>query len=491
MNGPARQSVVQVVTIFAGEGVLLTGRYRLDELIGSGGSGQVWRAVDLVLERQVAIKLLRAEAAGDPEARARFRAEARNASRLSHPGVAQVHDYGEGSSPDVPFLVMELVDGPSLGAVLAAGPLDSAQTMDVIAQVAAGLHAAHVAGIVHRDVKPANLLIGRDGQVKITDFGIASVYRDSSLTATGTLVGTAAYLAPERVGGGSARPASDLYSLGVVGYECLTGTPPFHGPVLEVADAHLRRPFPPLPAGTPKEVRTLIADLTARDPGNRPRSAREVSQRAARMRAAGETTLLIALSPVPPRDGPSAALPLTRTDVTDLTVSPSDQLAAGQRPVARRRLGLGRRLGVSLALAAALIAVGLGGWRAGLTGAARQHSVPVSSGPLKPHSAPTILVNSASLIGRPASLVLAELRRLDLRPRLLWAPTSAQEPGTVLSVQPGGAVHPGTIVTVTAARPVPPGAQNNGDGGGGNGSNDGGGNGGDGNAGGEGGGNSD
>jgi len=206
--------------------------------------------------------------------------------------------------------------------------------------------------------------------------------------------------------------------------------------------------------------------------------------------APGSAPRRATLSPVP-RDGLSAALPLTMTDITDLTVPPSGQRAAGQRRVARRRLGLGKRLGVSLALAAALIAAGLGGWQAGLTGAARQHSVPVTSRPREPHSAPAILVSSARLIGRPASLVLAELRRLDLRPRLLWAPTSARAPGTVLSVQPGGAVHPGTIVTVTAARPVPPGAQNNGDGRGGNGSNDGGGNGGDGNAGGDGGGNGD
>ncbi len=141
----------------------------------SGAAGQVWRALDLLLERNVAVKLLRPDAAGDQEARARFRAEARNASRLSHPGVAQVYDYGEDGSPDLPFLVMELVDGPSLAEVLAAGPLDPGRTMDLIAQVGDGLHAAHSGGLVHRDIKPANLLITGDGQVKITDFGIASV----------------------------------------------------------------------------------------------------------------------------------------------------------------------------------------------------------------------------------------------------------------------------------------------------------------------------
>src|SRR5215467_10663723 len=179
------------------QGVSLAGRYRLDEPVASGGAGQVWRAVDLVLGRQVAVKLLRPDAAGDPEARARFQAEARHASRLSHPGVAQVYDYGEDGSRDLPFLVMELVDGPSLAEVLAARPLDPGPTMDLIAQVGDGLHAAHSAGLVHRDIKPANLLITGDGQVKITDFGIASAVRGVPLTATGTLVGTPAYLAPE------------------------------------------------------------------------------------------------------------------------------------------------------------------------------------------------------------------------------------------------------------------------------------------------------
>ncbi len=186
--------------------MLLAGRYRLGEPLGSGGAGQVWRAVDLVLERPVAVKLLRPEAAVEPEARLRLRAEARHASRLSHPGVAQVYDYGENSSPDVPFLVMELVDGPSLAEVLAGGPLDPGQTMDLIAQVCAGLHAAHAAGLVHRDIKPANLLITADGQVKITDFGIAHVVEGVPLTATGVLVGTPAYLAPERAGHAGVRP---------------------------------------------------------------------------------------------------------------------------------------------------------------------------------------------------------------------------------------------------------------------------------------------
>src|SRR5215470_6023885 len=289
LAGPA--VAITGMTSVAGQGTSLAGRYRLDAPVASGAIGQVWRAVDLVLGRTVAVKVLRPGAASNPEARARFHAEACNASRLSHPGVAQVYDFAEDGSPDRPFLVMELVDGPSLAEVLAGGPLSPGQTVDLIAQVAAGLHAAHSAGMVHRDIKPANLLITADGQVKITDFGIASVTRAAPLTATGMLICTPAYLAPERAAGASATPASDLYSLGVVGYECLTGAPPFRGPALEVALAHLWRPLPALPASVPAEVGAFVAALTDKNPGNRPASAREVAERAGQLQLAGTITL--------------------------------------------------------------------------------------------------------------------------------------------------------------------------------------------------------
>ena len=248
------------MTSAAGQGQLLAGRYRLQELVGAGGAGRVWRAMDHVLERMVAVKLLRPEVVDDPLAAAAFLAEARSASRLSHPGIAQVHDYGRAGSADVPFLVMELVDGPSLSEVLAAGPLDPDRTMDVVAQVAAGLQAAHSAGVVHRDIKPANLLTSRHGQMKITDFGIASVIGSAPVTSAGTVIGTPAYLAPERAAGASATPASDVYSLGVVAFECLTGTRPFSGPASEVSSAHLQLPFPPLPVSVPADIARLVAE---------------------------------------------------------------------------------------------------------------------------------------------------------------------------------------------------------------------------------------
>ena len=266
--------------------VVLAGRYRLEGPVACGGVGEIWRATDLVLGLPVAVKLLRTEYAQHPEVLARFRAEARHAGSVSHPGIAQVYDYGENGAAASPYLVMELVDGPSLARVLAAGPLTPADAMDVLAQAAAGLQAAHAAGLVHRDVKPGNLLVGPSGQVKITDFGIAHAAWSAPITQTGALVGTPAYLAPERIMGGPATPASDLYSLGVVGYQCLTGAVPFAGMPHEVTAAHRHRTLPPLPPAVPAGAAELVLDLTAKDPAARPASAGEVAARAGRLRDA-------------------------------------------------------------------------------------------------------------------------------------------------------------------------------------------------------------
>ena len=294
--------------------VVLAGRYRLEGCVAYGGVGEVWRATDLVLGRPVAVKLLRAEYAQHPEVLARFRAEARHAGSVSHPGIAQVYDYGEDGAAASPYLVMELVDGPSLARVLAAGPLTPAHAMDVLAQAAAGLQAAHAAGLVHRDIKPGNLLVGPSGQVKVTDFGIAHAAWSAPITQTGALVGTPAYLAPERVTGGPATPASDLYSLGLVGYQCLTGAVPFEGIAHEVTAAHQHRTLPPLPPAVPAGVAELVNDLAARDPAARPASAGEVAVRAGRLRdaLAGRPTAPPPSAPVgPPPARARGAEPVT------------------------------------------------------------------------------------------------------------------------------------------------------------------------------------
>jgi eukaryotic-like serine/threonine-protein kinase len=267
-------------------GLLLGDRYQLAECIAMGGMGEVWRATDLVLGRPVAVKLLRSGCAGSEEERARFRAEARHAGSLSHPGIARVYDYREANPPYPPYLVMELVDGPSLARLLDEGPVDPARTMGLIAQAAAALQAAHAAGLVHRDIKPGNMLVGRDGDVKVTDFGIAHAAGSASATCPGLLTGTPAYLAPERAAGAPATPATDIYALGIVAYQCLTGRPPFEGEPLAVALAHIEQPVPPLPPRVPAGVVALVADLTAKDPWARPASAGEVADRADQLRDA-------------------------------------------------------------------------------------------------------------------------------------------------------------------------------------------------------------
>ena len=303
--------------------MLLDSRYLLDEEIGAGGACEVWRATDCVLTRPVAVKLLHAAYAHQPEALARFKAEARHAGALSHDNIARVYDYGEPEHGQS-YLVMELIEGPSLDTVLAGGPLDAERTMDIVAQVAAGLQAAHSTGLIHRDIKPANILLAPDGTVRITDFGIAHSVSSVPLTATGTVVGSPGYIAPERAAGARGGPASDLYGLGVVAYECLAGTRPFTGPPLEVMIAHRDRPLPPLPAWVPTEVAAFVMMLTAKDPDWRPHSAGEVASRASWLRdhlASGEIRARQALAG-PPQNaagrregkGPRAVLSLTRAD---------------------------------------------------------------------------------------------------------------------------------------------------------------------------------
>src|SRR5690606_34140579 len=194
-------------------GIALDGRYRLESKIAVGGMGEVWVAHDIALARDVAVKVLREEFAGDPGFLERFRTEARNAARLSHPGIAQPYDYGEVDGSG--YIVMELVLGEPMSELLAREPvLPLDRLLPILAQTARALHAAHLAGVVHRDIKPGNILLGRSGRVKITDFGVSLATNQISLTATGMVMGTAQYLSPEQALGRPATPSSDIYSLG-------------------------------------------------------------------------------------------------------------------------------------------------------------------------------------------------------------------------------------------------------------------------------------
>ena len=470
---------------------LLAGRYRLQSQIAAGGVGEVWRAEDTLLTRPVAIKLLRAELAGHVETLSRFRAEARHAGALSHPAIARVYDYGDPVPPLPAFLVMELVDGPSLAAVLATAPLGTAKTMDVVAQVAAGLQTAHAAGLVHRDIKPANLLLGSDGQVKITDFGIAHVAGSVPVTRTGIVMGTPAYLAPERVSGASATPAADLYSLGVVAYECLAGTAPFAGKPLEVAVAHRDLPLPPFPHPVPTEVAQLIGDMTAKDPAARPASAQEVATRASSLYedlvdglagglASWQYSVPVTVAAVPPAATPDPA-PAWQSPSAEQTglLAPADHRVPAGRPAPADRPAPARRsrrtwwiaAAASAAAAAVLVAVALTVTSspgrsqvsaAGQTGQAPQASQPPATTPSPPAtrspspvaSAPaapvTVDVTAATLIGQPLGQVRQQLQLLGLVVQVHHNP-SHQETGTVLAVMPSGKVRKASVVVVTVA----------------------------------------
>src|SRR5881394_1058731 len=246
-------------------------RYRLDSRIASGGMGEVWRGTDTVLDRLVAVKLLRQERADDTVFRSRFETEAQHAAGLHHPGVTQVFDFGAGDARHAPYLVMEYVDGKPLSALLRpAQPMDPAPAARLIAAVADALGAAHVQGIVHRDVKPANILVTHDQQVKITDFGIARAAGSVALTRTGEVLGTPQYISPEQAEGKPATPASDVYSLGAVGYECLAGHRPFQADTpVATAIAHLRQPVPELPSTVPAALADVVRRALAKAPEDR------------------------------------------------------------------------------------------------------------------------------------------------------------------------------------------------------------------------------
>ena len=323
-------------------GNLLAGRYRLDEPIGRGGFSKVWRATDTILARPVAVKLLHPGRARQPEVLARFRAEARNAAALRQQNIAHIYDYDEPADGAQPYLVMELVDGPSLAGVLVGGPLSAAWTMDIVAQTAAGLQEAHATGLIHRDIKPGNLLLASSGTVKITDFGISHAIGSVPVTVTGVLMGTAGYLAPERIAGAQAGPASDLYALGVVAYECLAGAPPFAGKPLDVACAHRERAVPPLPPSVPASVSALAMQLVAKDPAWRPGSASEVAHWAGRLRddlrdgygaGADRTRYPLAAAAVPP-PAPLIAPAAFAADARPVPAAPRP--ASRARPGARR-----------------------------------------------------------------------------------------------------------------------------------------------------------
>jgi serine/threonine-protein kinase len=333
-------------------GHVFGGRYELKARLAIGGMGEVWQAIDSVIERNVAIKILKEEYFGDQAFRERFRAEARHAALVNHEGIASVYDFGEedGSA----YLVMELVPGEALSTILERERfLSSERVLDIVAQTASALHAAHEAGLVHRDVKPGNLLITPDGRVKITDFGIARAADQVPLTATGQVMGTVQYLSPEQASGKSASALTDIYSLGIVAYEALAGKRPFTGESqVSIAMAHIKQPPPPLPEMVPLAVRNLIFACLAKKPERRPSSARQLA-RAAIAITRGRVGEALALVPAVD-DEPHDLSEDTSTRILPVSVSDSNRDSGGRFARLPRTLPL-----VAIVVALSVVLLGI------------------------------------------------------------------------------------------------------------------------------------
>lgn len=411
-------------------GDILGGRYKLGERIAAGGMGSVFLATDQKLGRQVALKLLRDSLAEDARFVERFRREARSAASLSHPNVAGVYDYGKEAGRH--FIVMEHAAGRDLARLLREeGPLEPGRALGIAAQVGDALGAAHDMKMVHRDIKPGNIIVDKNNKVKVTDFGIARASGDSTLTATGSVLGTAHYLSPEQASGGKVEPPSDIYSLGIVLYEMLTNTVPFTGDsAVAVAMRHLEDDVPApskLQPDVPAEVDALVKSATANNPARRYADGHEFAA-AARSTLTGETTAPLAVA---------GASESTRTAV--IPVSPLTDRWDPQR------VG---RLVVGLFIGLLALAVGLAVMRA------------VNAPPLTPARKATPATGNSTepsgvsiptdVVGRPADEVAGELEQLGLVPSPVPVYDSDLEEGLTTGIEPpeGDTVEEGSTVTV-------------------------------------------
>ncbi len=300
-------------------------RYRLLSLLGRGGTAEVWKAEDEALGRSVALKLVTVQT---DESSARAGEEARLLARLSHPYLVPVYDAGT-DEQGRPWVVMELVEGETLADTIGRGPIPSDRTATIGAHVAQALDYVHAQGLVHRDVKPGNVLIGDDGRVRLTDFGIARLVDAARVTSTGMMVGTASFLAPEQVAGEPVGPPADVYALGLVLLECLTGQREYAGSTVEVALARLQR-APDVPVTLPAGWPGLLRAMTARQPADRPTPA-EVAAELGSIAAGGQATTVLAA----PAAVPTAAPAADRTQVLSrTTVAPRPEPTYAPRPVA-------------------------------------------------------------------------------------------------------------------------------------------------------------
>ncbi|MDX6214769.1 MAG: eukaryotic-like serine/threonine-protein kinase [Frankiales bacterium] len=353
---------------------VIGGRYRLDVLVGRGGTAEVWAATDTSLDRTVALKLV---TVAHDESAARAADEARTLAQLSHPNLVQVFDAGTDGAGR-PWVVMEYVDGDTLGDAMRKGPLPIAKVTEIGIAVADALAHVHATGLVHRDVKPGNVLLGR--VPKLTDFGIARLVDAAKVTTTGLMVGTAAYLAPEQVAGEPIGPAADVYALGLLLLEVLTGTREYEGPPVEAAMARLSRP-PAIPATLPTGWAALLTAMTAREAAQRP-TASQVAAALRNLQAGTSMTTVL----------PAAAAPVgDRTTVMPRT-------AAVPTPVAVRSSS---RRGWWVVVALAVVLAGVGG---GIV--ASQQNKPA------PHQIPTVNDSTPDNIKTPLKNLVGQVNSL-------------------------------------------------------------------------------
>jgi serine/threonine-protein kinase len=398
------------------------GRYELESRIAVGGMGEVWQATDTVIGRHVAIKILKDEFLGDPGFLERFRAEARHAALVNHEGIANVYDYGEedGSA----YLVMELVPGEPLSSIIEREKtLSIDRVLDIVGQTAAALQAAHAAGLVHRDIKPGNMLITPEGRVKITDFGIARIADQVPLTATGQVMGTVQYLSPEQASGHAASPSTDVYSLGIVAYECLAGKRPFSGESqVAIAMSHINDAPPPLPDTIAEPVRNLVMSCIAKRPEDRPASSAHLARACQALRrgdvqgaAAAVPEILGGLAPddatmVMPRTAETGATTvLSMPDSTEKTPHPKKR-----NPWTWPLIALGGVLVIVLVGSLIALFTGSGPQPVPTTSGPPTSSTPTASPTKKPTKTPTPTPTAAAiptdLVGKNIDAVEAQLK---------------------------------------------------------------------------------
>jgi len=461
-------------------GLTFGGRYKLSSRIAIGGMGEVWQATDSVIGRTVAIKILKDEYLGDPGFLERFRAEARHAALVNHEGIANVFDYGEedGSA----YLVMELVPGEALSTIMEREhelPVD--KVLDVVTQTAAALHAAHGAGLVHRDIKPGNLLITPDGRVKITDFGIARIADQVPLTATGQVMGTVQYLSPEQASGHPASPTTDIYSLGIVAYEGIAGRRPFTGESqVAIALAQINDQPPELPTTVPEPVRNLIFACIAKNPADRPASAAHLARAAQTLRC-GDVAAAASSVPAIVRgatEGGQATMLLPSAGATQATTvlqAPGSYAPTRANPLPTDKEKKRNPWTWPLVALIALLAIVLVGGIVAIMSQSRDDPKPPPTTTTTPSEqaeqkkspspkkntpktpvSDSVVITESTYLGRPFSEVKSALTDLGMEvSKSVGTPaSSADKVDTVYQIDPTGNVQKGKPITVTVYGPV-------------------------------------